>query len=246
MWQIKFGAQRLIPKPGQVLTAANEQQQQQQQQQQLQPPPSPAAGWRSDAVELRALDIRRSIMPSTTRGNPGEVISPVQSASPTSKTPPTFPLPPFRPRPRLICPSTLSDTSIARLLLIGPRRRHPPHSSHAACARFRLAKKKSPGHQSDIATNISAAVTQLETHAQRVGSQIQIAQALFIEAAPNHIHFIHPASSSNPPSHFPNSTQHILCILQRGLASRTTVAPPESRSRALPPPFRPFSEDAIT
>ncbi|KAJ7205029.1 hypothetical protein GGX14DRAFT_397965 [Mycena pura] len=220
--------------------------QQQQQQQQQQPPPSLAAGWRSDAVELRTLDIRRSFMSSTTRGNPGEVICPARSASPTSKTPLTHtrPLPPFRPRPRLIRPSRLSGASVARLLLIGPRLRHPPRSSHAACARFRLAKKKSPGRQFDIAT-ISATVTQLETHAQRVGSQIQTTQAL-IEAARNYIHFIHPASSSNPPPRLPNSTQLIRSILQRGLASRTTVAPPESRSRALPLPFRPFSEDAIT
>jgi hypothetical protein len=217
-----------------------------EEQQQPQPPPPRVSSWRSGELELRALDTRRQTMPSTTRGDPGEVKNP-RTAPPLSYTIYLHPLsspPPFRRRPILI-PHKPPRRTLLRLLVVGPVRCHPPYSSHAACARFRLAKEKPRSHQFDIATFTSAAVERLDAYAQRIISGIQTIQAL-LDATQNIIRAHHLASSSFPSILSPNFLSPVPSIIPCGLAIRMTVAPPETRPRALSPPLGPFADDAIT
>ncbi|KAJ7495033.1 hypothetical protein FB451DRAFT_1213150, partial [Mycena latifolia] len=176
-------------------------------------------------------------MPSTIGGTPGEVRRPTTPSSTSHTSLAHFhiasTLPPFQPQPRLIPASKPLSKTLRRLRFIVLHRR-PPHSSRAACARFRLARKKSPSRQIDNATVISAALEQFETRAQCILSQTQAINEL-LEAAQNLIHIHLHRSSSFIPLSTPNSTQHITTIPRVGLATRWTVAPPESRSRALPP-----------
>ncbi|KAJ7468469.1 hypothetical protein FB451DRAFT_1256302 [Mycena latifolia] len=129
-------------------------------------------------------------MPSTTRGTPGEVRRPTTASSTSHPSPTHFhlasSLPPFRPRQRLIPSSKPPSKTLRRLRFIVLHRR-PPRSLHAACARFRLARKKSPSRQFDNATAITTALEQLETRAQHIFSQIQTIHDL-LEATQNLIH----------------------------------------------------------
>ncbi|KAJ7436365.1 hypothetical protein B0H11DRAFT_2110444 [Mycena galericulata] len=186
-------------------------------------------------------------MPSTTRGNPGEVIGPkTPSPTPTTIFHPTS-LPSHRPRPLLVGPRKPPNKTRLRLQFLTLPRRLPPHSSRAACARFRLAKKKPTPRQSDIATSLAAAVEQFEDRMRRLIAQLKQINDVLLDAAQNisYIPMIDPASSSSPPSPTSDSIQRLVRISQCGLATRSAVAPPETSSRALPPP-RPLPEDAIT
>ncbi|KAJ7430779.1 hypothetical protein FB451DRAFT_1422252 [Mycena latifolia] len=208
----------------------------------------PLVGCRSDELELRALDICRQIMPSTTRVTLGEVRRPITASSTSHPSPthfhPASSLPPFRPQKRLI-PSSKPPSKTVRRLRFIVLHRHPPHSLRAACARFRLARQKSPCRQFNNAAVISAALEQFEARAQCILSQIQMINDL-LGYAQNLLRMNLRASSSFPSTPAPNFTQHFIHIPRCGLATRSTVAPPESSSRALPPPPGPFPEDAIT
>ncbi|KAJ6480076.1 hypothetical protein DFH09DRAFT_1214723 [Mycena vulgaris] len=184
-------------------------------------------------------------MPSTTRGDPGEVDSPITAPLPSHDNilHPLSP-PPFRKRPILTHP-TPPNKNLLRLLVVGPVRRRPPYSSHATCARFRLAKKTPPRRQFDIATVTSAAVERLDAYARRIISGIQTIHAI-LDATQNVIRAHHLASSSFPSILSPSSLSPITSIIPCGLAIRLTVAPPETRPRALSPPLGPFSDDVIT
>jgi len=190
-------------------------------------------------------------MPSTARGNLGEVIGPNSPSSPPEKISPLSSLPPFRPRPIAVPRKPPSKTS-RRLQFITLPHCRPPHSPRAACARFRLARKKLSCPQFDNAT--LAALEQLEARMCRFLSKLQTETRPIndvldaTQKIPLHavIHTLHLASSSFSPSSVPNSTQHLVRIYQAGLATHSTVAPLETCSRALSPPFGPIPEDAIT
>jgi len=187
-------------------------------------------------------------MPSTARGNPGEVTDATNPPS-TAKTPHIFIPPPFRPR---VASTRLPFKPPSRESRLAQRvhRVHPPHSSHAACARFRLARKKSPCPHLDSAT--SYAFQQLEARAQQLAERIRITtQAIYEMLKTTHI-ILHSSiqqnlSASSSIIHFsiPDTIHALVRASQPGLATLSTVAPAETRTCALPPPLAP-PEDAIT
>ncbi|KAJ6607274.1 hypothetical protein B0H10DRAFT_2228022 [Mycena sp. CBHHK59/15] len=188
-------------------------------------------------------------MPSTTRGNLGEVIGP-NSSLPTSPLENFSPasLSPFRPRPILVVPRKPPSRTLLRLQFITLPRRYPPHSSRAACVRYRLAKKKSPPQQFDNMTSVPDVVKQFEARARSLIAQLQQIYKLLDTVQKLHPYIIHThllASSSFPPSSTPNLTQHLVRTPQPGLAIRSTVVPPETGLCTLLLPLSPFPEDVI-
>jgi len=183
-------------------------------------------------------------MPSTARGNPGEVIGP---ALPSKSTPTHITLiPPFRPRPRLfVAPKSRSKTH-ARLQFITLPRRRPPYTSHAACARFRLAKKKSIPAQLDDAPLVPApaVVELLEARARDLYAQLQQLNSLFDtiqkNSPPYHPHtfrriqLIFASTDSQfdpaPRTHIPVRTGYPHCRR----AARDQLASPPVGPRLLP------------
>ncbi|KAK6997172.1 hypothetical protein R3P38DRAFT_3286742 [Favolaschia claudopus] len=190
-------------------------------------------------------------MPSTAQGNHGEVIGPLSPTTSTS-TPPTAPTtPPFRRRPPLTVPKP-SSKSHSRLEFITLPRRRPPLSSRAACARFRLARKKSSSSHLTIATSptIIHPEAELQAFATGISSKIDslnhdLCATLSILNILD-IHLRHLASSSIPSCYISDASTHMLHIPQVGLATQWTVAPPETSLCALSPPLGLFPEDAIT
>jgi hypothetical protein len=188
-------------------------------------------------------------MPSTARGNPGEVLGPPlpSKSSPTHITL----IPPFRPRPCLFVGSKSPSKTRARLQFITLPRRRPPYTLHAACARFRLAKKKSTPPQLDDATLVPAlaVVELLQARARDLNAQLQQIHSLLDNIQKIHRHIIHThplASSSSLHLSTQNLIQHLGRISRCGLAIRAVVAPLETSLRALPSAHDPFLDNAIT
>ncbi|KAJ6544131.1 hypothetical protein B0H19DRAFT_1380466 [Mycena capillaripes] len=192
-------------------------------------------------------------MPSTARGNLGEVTSLTTAAS-THPTSPTFltSLPPFRRRPCRTGPPKPPSKTRLRLQFITFSRRHPPRSSQAACARFRLARKNSPLRQFDNAASIVEHAGSILAKLQTLQELLKDAHRVCAAVKNIVIHTNDPASSSFLHPSSPNFTPTIASVPWPGLATHSTVAPPETRLCALPPikdskpPFqwitpRPFS-----
>ncbi|KAK6991979.1 hypothetical protein R3P38DRAFT_3290423 [Favolaschia claudopus] len=191
-------------------------------------------------------------MPSTAQGNLGEVIGPLSPFTSTS-TPPTPPtIPPFRRRPPLTAPKP-SSKSLSRLDFITLPRRSPPLSSRAACARFRLARKKSSSSHLTIATSPTIIIhpeAELQAFATRISSKIDslnhdLCATLSILNILD-IHLRHLASSSIPSCHISDASTHILHTPQVGLATQWTVAPPETSLCALSPRLALFTVTVTT
>ncbi|KAJ6581810.1 hypothetical protein B0H19DRAFT_1370030 [Mycena capillaripes] len=186
-------------------------------------------------------------MPSTAQGNLGEVTSTTTAAS-THPTSPSFltSLPPFRRRPCRTGPPKPPSKTRLRLQFITFSRRHPPCSSHAACARFRLARKNSPLRQFDNAASIVEHAGSILAKLQVLQELLDDAHGVFTAVKNIVIHTNDTASSSLLHPSSPNSTPTIASVPRPGLATHSTVAPPETRLCALPPPLGPFPEGAIT
>ncbi|KAJ7214370.1 hypothetical protein GGX14DRAFT_392400 [Mycena pura] len=177
------------------------------------------------------------IMPSTARGNPGEVLDP---SLPSNTPTPPITLPPFCPRPcRVAVPKSHSKTR-ARLQFVTLPRRRPPYTLRAACARFRLAKKRSTSQQFDNATPVPVSTVELlEARARHLDAQLQQLDSVLdaVQKLHRRIIYTHPlASSSSPHISTHNSTQHLVRMSQCELATCAAVAPLETRLRALSAP----------
>ncbi|KAK7015311.1 WD40-repeat-containing domain protein [Favolaschia claudopus] len=149
-------------------------------------------------------------------------------------------------RPPLTAPKP-SSKSHSRLDFITLPRRRPPLSSRAACARFRLARKKSSSSHLTIATSPTIIIhpeAELQAFATRISCKIDslnhdLCATLSILNILD-IHLRHLASSSIPSCYISDASTHILHTPQVGLATQWTVAPPETSLCALSPPSPSF------
>ncbi|KAK7026183.1 hypothetical protein R3P38DRAFT_3192567 [Favolaschia claudopus] len=176
-------------------------------------------------------------MPSTAQGNLGEVIG-LLSPSTSTSTPPTAPtIPPFRRRP------PLTAKSHSRLDFITLPRRRPPLSSRAACARFRLARKKSSSSHLTIATSPTIIIhpeAELQAFTTRISSKIDslnhdLCATLSILNILD-IHLRHLASSSIPSCYISDASTHILLTHPSG-----RIGHPVDRRAAGDQPLRPLA-----
>ncbi|KAJ7932237.1 hypothetical protein B0H13DRAFT_2307797 [Mycena leptocephala] len=129
----------------------------------------------------------------------------------------------------------------------------PPEFIARRLRSLQVSEEIPPKRQFDNAASFSTIVEHFESRAASILAKLQAPQELLDDTLQNFIavqnlviHTNDPASSSFPPPSTPNSTQLIVSVPQLGLATHSTVAPPETCPCALPPPLGTFPEDAIT